>query len=268
MINQLGKQKRLERILGVNRKAFIVPVDDLLISGTDFQFSSYQEKIPLLNDPAIDAVLGFPGVFNQFYDNLKNKPWIINMTTSTIRSNHANKLRSITLESAIALGCEAVAVHVNMTSPTEGKMIQNLAIASCECQKYGIPLMAIIYIRKHDENGNDDNYLLLKENDNNEYTRLVAHSCRVAVELGADIIKTNFTGSCDSFKRVVYAAGNVPVVIAGGEQESEETALLNIRNAMEANATGICFGRNFFYRDNISAFSKKVRDILDEYKRS
>lgn len=266
MINQLGKQKRLERILGVNRKAFIVPVDDLLISGADFQFSSYHEKIPLLNEPAIDAVLGFPGVFNQFYDDLKNKPWIINLTTSTIRNNHTNKLRSIAFESAIALGCEAVAVHVNMTSQTEGEMIQNLAIASCECQKYGMPLMAIIYIRKSGDHGGDENYLSLKENDNDEYTRMVAHSCRVAVELGADFIKTNFTGSCESFKKVVYAAGNVPVIIAGGIQVSEETALINIRNAMEANAAGICFGRNFFYRDDISTFSKKVRNILDEYK--
>jgi len=266
MINQLGKQKRLERILGVNHKAFIVPVDDLLISGVDFQFNSYKEKIPLLNNQAIDAVLGFPGVFNQFYDSLKNKPWIVNLTTSTIRSNHANKIRSIALESAIALGCDAVAVHVNMTSPTEGEMIQNLAIASCECQKYGIPLMAIIYIRKPGENGEDENYIFLKENDNDEYTRMVAHACRVAVELGADMIKTNFTGSCESFKKVVYAAGNVPVIIAGGAKVNIETALLDIRNAMEANAAGICFGRNFFYRDDISAFSKRVRDLLDEYK--
>jgi len=265
MIYQLGKQKRLERIFCNNRKVFIVPVDDLLISGVDFQFNSYKEKLPLLNDPSIDAVLGFPGVFNQFYDDLKNKPWIINLTTSTIRSNHTKKLLSITLENAIALGCEAVAVHVNITSPTEGEMIQNLAKVSCKCQRYGIPLMAIIYVRKPGESGDDENYFLLKEKDNDEYTRMVAHACRVAVELGADIIKTNFTGSCESFKKVVYAVGNIPVIIAGGAQISEESALLNIRNAMEAKAAGICFGRNFFYRDNISTFLSKVRDILDEY---
>jgi DhnA family fructose-bisphosphate aldolase class Ia len=265
MINQLGKQKRLDRILGTNKKTFIVPIDDLLISGVNFQLASYREKIPLLSDPAIDAVLGFPGAFNQFYDELKNKPWIINLTTSTMRSNHTNKLHSISLENAISLGCEAVAVHVNMTSPTEGEMIQNLAMTSCECQKYGIPLMAIIYIRKPGESGDDENYLLLKETANDEYTSMVAHACRVAVELGADIIKTNFTGTCESFKKVVYAAGKVPVVIAGGGKVDEKTALLNVRNAMEANAAGICFGRNLFYRDDLLTFSRRVRGILDEY---
>jgi DhnA family fructose-bisphosphate aldolase class Ia len=265
MIAQLGKQKRLNRILGENRKIFIVPVDDLLICGSDFQLSQYKEKIPLLETPEINAVLGFPGVFNQFYDKLKQKPWIINLTTSTIRNQHTEKRLSLSLEYAISLGCDAVAVHVNMTSPTEGEMLQNLASVSCECQRFGIPLMAIIYVRKPGDDGKDDNYLLMKQNENEKYTNLVSHACRVAVELGTDIIKTNFTGSADSFSRVIYAAGSVPVVIAGGEQVEENVALENVRQAMQAGAAGICFGRNFFYRDDIKAFSQKVRFIINEY---
>jgi DhnA family fructose-bisphosphate aldolase class Ia len=264
MIAQLGKQKRLNRILGENGKAFIVPVDDLLICGSDFQLSQYKEKVPCLEIPEINAVLGFPGIFNQFYNSLKQKPWIINLTTSTIRSQHTNKRLSLTLEYAISLGCDAVAVHVNMTSPTEGEMLQNLAYISCECQKFGIPLLAIIYARKPGDDGKDDNYLLLRKNENEKYTNLVSHACRVAVELGADIIKTNFTGSAESFRRVIYAAGDVPVVIAGGEQVEETIALENVRQAMQAGASGICFGRNFFYREDVKAFSQKVRVILNE----
>ena len=265
MIAQLGKQKRMNRILGENGKSFIVPVDDLLICGSDFQLSQYKDKVPLLEMSEIDAVLGFPGVFNQFYDSLRNKPWIINLTTSTIRSQHTEKKLSLTLEYAISLGCDAVAVHVNMTSPTEGEMLQNLASVSCECQKFGMPLMAIIYIRKPGNDGKDDNYLLLKQKENEKYTNLVSHACRVAVELGADIIKTNFTGSADSFYRVIYAAGNVPVVIAGGERVEENVVLENVKQAMQAGAAGICFGRNFFYRDNVKSFSQKVRAIINEY---
>jgi len=265
MIAQLGKQKRLNRILGGNGKTFIVPVDDLLICGSDFQLSQYKDKVPLLAMSEIDAVLGFSGVFNQFYESLRNKSWIINLTTSTIRSKHTEKRLSLTLEYAISLGCDAVAVHVNMTSPTEGEMLQNLANISCECQKFGIPLMAIVYARKPGNDGIDDNYLLSKQNENEKYTNLVSHACRVAVELGADIIKTNFTGSAESFRRVIYAAGNIPVVIAGGEQVEENVALENVRQAMQAGAAGICFGRNFFYRDNVKSFSQKVRAIINEY---
>lgn len=265
MMNGMGKRKRLERILTKNGRAFIVPVDDLLISGTKCPLTDYREKIPLLGQTPINAVLGFPGVFSQFYEELKNKPWIINLTTSTMRSDHTNKRLSLTLKNAILMGCDAVAVHVNLTSAEEGEMIRNLAAVSCECQEYGIPLLAIVYARKQGENGKDDNYLDLKANDNDEYTAMVAHACRVAVELGADIIKTNFTGSVESFRKVIYAAGNVPVVIAGGIPVEEKTAFDNIREALDAGAAGICFGRNFFVRDNMIEFAEKVSKIINEY---
>lgn len=265
MIEQIGKTKRLDRILARNGRTFIVPIDDLLISGTNYQMTDYKEKLSLFGEMPVNAVLGFPGSFAQFYKVLNEKPWIINLTTSTICSDHTNKRLSLTLKSAIASGCDAVAVHVNMTAPTEGIMIQNLAAVSCACQEYGIPLMAIIYIRKPGELGTDENYLDLKLKDNAEYTALVAHACRVAVELGADIIKTNFTGSVESFKKVLYAAGNVPVVIAGGPVVEEKEALNNVREALEAGAAGICFGRNLLCRTDILDFSEKVSEIFNEY---
>jgi DhnA family fructose-bisphosphate aldolase class Ia len=264
MIAQLGKQKRLDRILSHNGKTFIVPVDDLLINGTNQQLVDYMDKVPLLGKANISAVLGFPGVFNQFYAELKDKPWIINLTTSTTLSEHLHKRLSLSLKHAISMGCDAVAVHVNITSSCEGSMIQNLAAISCECQDYGIPLLAIVYARKEGSDGMDDNYLQMKNRDRERYTAIVSHACRVAVELGADIIKTNYTGDADSFQKVIYAAGSVPVVIAGGQQISEQESLDNVRGALQAGAAGICFGRNFFYRDNVLSFAEKVGEIINE----
>ena len=266
MILQLGKQKRIDRIMGKNGKTFIVPVDDLLISGADNQLLQYKEKIALLAETPINAVLGYPGVFRQFYDELQTKAWILNLTTSTIRSDHTSKRLSFSLEDAVSFGCDAVAVHVNLTSNNEGEMIQNLCWASSECNKYGIPLLAIVYVRSVDSNGKDENYLALKQENNREYTRLVAHACCVAAQCGADIIKTNYTGSADGFSRVIYAAGNIPVVIAGGEEVSETEAIENIRGALDAGSAGVCFGRNFFYRKDILAFSTKVSEMINAEK--
>ncbi|MDR0697116.1 MAG: hypothetical protein LBF68_06285 [Christensenellaceae bacterium] len=261
----IGKQRRLDRILGKKRKTFIVPVDDLLICGPDFQLSQYKEKIAALEHFPIDAVLGFPGVFEQFYDKLHTKSWILNLTTSTIRQEHTCKKLSGSVENAISKGADAVAVHINVTSPTEGEQICNLAAVSEECDRFGLPLMAIAYARGINANGLDNNYLDMKQSDNQAYADLVSHVCRIAVELGADIIKTNFTGSSESFSRVIYNAGSVPVVIAGGEQVNTEVALNNVRQAMQAGASGICFGRNFFYRDDIVTFAREVRSIINGY---
>ena len=261
MIINLGKYKRLQKIFPNHGKSFIVPIDDLLICGTEQHLKHFDEQIPLFNTLPIDAVLGFPGVFNQFREALKEKAWIINLTTSTKLGVHTEKKLSLSLSNAIANGADAVAVHVNITSPSENEMIQTLGHISCECQAAGIPLMAIVYPRKPGKT-QDDNYETLKEEQFESYIELVCHACRVAVELGADIIKTNYTGSTDSFKRVVRAAGGVPVVIAGGVVISENEIISNAQNALNAGASGVCFGRNFFARDDIASFSNKIDEVL------
>ena len=47
------------------------------------------------------------------------------------------------------------------------------------------------------------------------HLNVVAHAARIGAELGADIIKTNYTGDIETFKTVVESCP-VPVVIAGG----------------------------------------------------
>lgn len=262
MIPSLGKQKRLHRIFRRNGRAFIVPIDDLLICGPSNHLEQFDVKIRKFNELPIDAVLGFPGVFGQSYDSICDKAWIINLTTSTKLGDHTSKNLALTLKSALYYGADAIAVHVNMSSPDENNMIQNLGLISCECQEFGIPLMAIMYVRKPKSGKDDDNYETMRLEAPDEYTRLVSHACRVAVELGADIIKTSFTGSRENFHQVVRAAGNVPVVIAGGDYISEEEVLANTENAIAAGASGVCFGRNFFYRDNIHEFALKVSSII------
>lgn len=262
MIEQLGKTKRLDNIFKRNKRTFMVPVDDLLIGGPRYQFENYKTKLRMLSNADIDAVLGFPGVFRQFYSELKGKAWIINLTTSTILSEHTNKLLSLDLESALYYGCDAVAVHVNMTSKYEGNMIRNLGAISGMCNRYGVPVLAITYIRR-EQDGKDDNYEELKETQNEKYVQLVSHAVRMAVELGADIIKTNYTGSSDGFSEVVNAAGDIPIVVAGGRKLNDEQAFRQAKDAIHAGASGICFGRNLFYRDDIPDFISKVRSVID-----
>ena len=81
----------------------------------------------------------------------------------------------------------------------------------------------------------------------NEYdVKFVKHAARVGAELGADIVKCNYTGSVASFKDVV-AGCPVPVVIAGGEKMETETQLLKmVESALEAGAAGVSIGRNAF----------------------
>jgi DhnA family fructose-bisphosphate aldolase class Ia len=66
----------------------------------------------------------------------------------------------------------------------------------------------------------------------------VAHAARVGAELGADMVKTSYTGDPDSFSKVIESCP-VPVIIAGGPRvESEMDLLRMVECAIGAGARG------------------------------
>jgi fructose-bisphosphate aldolase/2-amino-3,7-dideoxy-D-threo-hept-6-ulosonate synthase len=85
---------------------------------------------------------------------------------------------------------------------------------------------------------------------------------RIGAELGADIIKTVYTGDKKSFKEVIDGCP-VPVVIAGGpKMNSEEELLKMIEDAMECGAGGVSIGRNVFQSEKRLELTKKVCRIV------
>src|SRR5205823_2738186 len=114
-------------------------------------------------------------------------------------------------------------------------------------RRVGMPLVALAYVRRGTAEG-DENYFQLRERDPEAYADLVVHACHAAVELGADLVKTQYTGSISSFRRVVASVAPMPVVIAGGPAIEEAAALKMADEALAAGAAGLCFGRNTYCR--------------------
>jgi class I fructose-bisphosphate aldolase len=83
----------------------------------------------------------------------------------------------------------------------------------------------------------------------------------VAAELGADIAKVPYTGSVDTFAKVVEGCP-IPVVIAGGSKVSDEQTLEMIKGAMDAGAAGISMGRNVFQHENPELLVKAASAIV------
>jgi fructose-bisphosphate aldolase/2-amino-3,7-dideoxy-D-threo-hept-6-ulosonate synthase len=70
-------------------------------------------------------------------------------------------------------------------------------------------------------------------------------AARVAAELGADIVKTVYTGDPESFREVTRGCP-VPVVVAGGSKTDVQSTFELIEGAMLGGAAGISIGRNAF----------------------
>src|SRR5688572_14492612 len=217
LMQQIGKDKRLKRIFSnPSNRLVITPLDDSLLAGPTGGLEDLKAKTKLIASSRPDAIIGFQGLIRNFYKEIGEIPTILNLTASTTRKLHTKKTLVGSVELALQLGAEAVAVHVNISSIYESEMLKILGEVSYNCNLYGIPLMGIMYPRTEKADGSDDNYYKLKQTDNEKYTELVAHAVRVGVELGVDFIKTQYTGDVESFSKVVKAASPIPVVIAGG----------------------------------------------------
>ena len=51
------------------------------------------------------------------------------------------------VEEALRLGADAVSVHVNLGSPQEARQIADLAAVAGECERWNVPLLAMVYAR-------------------------------------------------------------------------------------------------------------------------
>lgn len=261
-MSDIGKRRRLYRLFSGKDRCIIVPVDDSLITGPKEGLFDLKKKIAQIEAASPNAILAFSGSANTIND--LSLPVILNITASTTMGQHTNKVLVSSVRHAVSIGADAVAVHLNLSSKYESEMLKIAGVVSEECHKYGMPLMILAYPRCEKvkiEKTEDNNYEELRQTSTEMYTELVSHCVRIAYELGADIIKTQYTGSYESFKNVVASAPNTPIVIAGGKSVELDVLFHMIEDAIKAGCAGVSIGRNVFnnpYSDMIIASIKKI----------
>jgi fructose-bisphosphate aldolase/2-amino-3,7-dideoxy-D-threo-hept-6-ulosonate synthase len=129
-------------------------------------------------------------------------------------------------------------------------MLETLGKVSRECREFGMPLLAMMYPRG--ENVED-------EHD----AQVVKIAARVAAELGADIVKTNWTGDPDSFKEVVDGC-MAPVIIAGGVKAGIKDLLEITKQSVDVGGAGVAYGRNVFQAEDPTKVVKALYLIVHE----
>ena len=91
---------------------------------------------------------------------------------------------------------------------------------------------------------------------------MVSHAARLGYELGADIVKTNYTGDIDSFRNVVNSV-RVPIVVAGGPKSDHVSECLRlVYESIKAGAAGVSIGRNVFQHQDPSIMTRAIAEIV------
>lgn len=183
-----GKTRRLKRIMQQDNHTVIVPMDHGVTVGPIQGITNMQQIIDHLVKGGVDAILIHKGIAKRV--DVNGAGLIVMLSgMSNLSPNINGKVQVCSVQEAIRLGADAVSVHVNVGSQDEDKMLSNLGKVADECDVFGMPLLAMMYPRG-------------PKIPNEHDVDVVAHAARIGAELGADIIKTNYTGSIDTFKKV------------------------------------------------------------------
>jgi len=245
-----GKKRRLKRIFRDDNRTVIVPMDHGVTVGPVTGLVDMQEIVNKLLQGGVDALVLHRGVAKHV--DTGNVGLIIHLSGITkLGPDPNNKVQVCSVEEAVRIGADTVSVHVNVGAQQEDKMLAKLGRVADDCDRYGVPLLAMMYPRG-------------PKIPNQHAVDAVAHAARLGAELGADIIKTNYTGDAETFKEVVRGC-YVPVIIAGGPKVGTVREVLQmVHDSIKAGGAGLSIGRNVFQHENPTKMVKALSAIVHQ----
>lgn len=261
-----GKTIRLGRILNpATRRAAVIAFDHGVHLGLLPGIMSPGQTLETLAEAGADAFLVGPGTARAFASVFTGRgaPALI------LRVDWTNRWRSMDLlgseegrgrmiasvEDAARLGADAVLTYmfIGYEDPdAEARQVEDVAHMAAACEQLGIG--CIIEPMARGKRADHDIYR----------AEFIAMGARMACELGADLLKTDYSGSADTFKQVTEAAFR-PILIAGGPKtETLREALEMVRGALDAGASGMFIGRNVFQAPDPARMMGIMRRIIHD----
>lgn len=260
-----GKKIRMGRLFGPDGHALLIAYSHGVIRGPIAGLDTADGLAPMLRQlRRADGVMVSPGMLPLLEDEFvgDDAPALVLMADwqnqGRMRSGsrvYAEGLSTamMTADEAVAAGADAIMTYlwIGGSDPRqEAEEVRRNADFARACERVGLPLMI-------ESRGLRDEY----GPDGNPDLELLKFHTRVAAELGADLIKTVYSGSVETFREVVEAC-HVPILVAGGSKRDDELAFGLAEDTMAAGAAGIVFGRNIFQAADPRATLERFRGIV------
>lgn len=158
------------------------------------------------------------------------------------------------VEDAVRLGADAVVAFFFVGYETDGQEAANLerlAKLAAACRDWGMPFVIEPLVIERGAHAVRD-------------PERIKLAVRIASELGADALKVDYTGDPKSFRSIVEAA-TAPILVRGGPKMDTDEAMLHmVKEAMDAGARGLVFGRNIWQHQNPAAVLTALGAIVHE----
>jgi class I fructose-bisphosphate aldolase len=250
-----GSRIRLNRLSNTQKNGVIAALDAGGFFGPYPGLIDIKETCDMLFEA--DAILIEPGMIEICKDTFlrNNAPLLItrlNWDSDYCFQWNYNKsciVKTLSPLSALSKGADLAVASLSINTGNEELDSRNIKIFTDiieEANKIGLPIIGEIYPP-------------VKKYNNGEFNDFIYKSCRIAVELGADAIKTFYTE--ESFKDLVNAIP-VPLFALGGDKKEKDIfSLIQAENSIKDGAKGLVFGRNLYQANNPSNYLRALKEI-------
>src|SRR5215211_1431261 len=280
-----GKRTRLRRLLFEfgpgNGTLMLLPIDQGIEHGPRDFFPNPASKDPeyqfrLAAEAGYSAIACQIGLATKYYPDYAGQvPLIlkVNGKTDVPPSEEAFSPTNASVEDAVRLGADVVGYTLYVGSPRQDDDLLQLKGVREDCDRYGMPLMIWAYPRGSaiEKKGGRDSFYAID------------YAARLAMEMGADIVKLNMPkidpendkdspapyneggfSQEDAIQHVVASAGRALVVLSGGSRVDDDKLLDQTRFIMEAGGSGVIYGRNVWQRPHKDAVEiiEQIKEIM------
>ena len=234
-----GKAYRLGRIFGRDGNTLVLPADHGTMLGRMPGLEDPVELVRTFLSQGCDGFLLGPGVIQ------RTQPWfafrdaparLLTIDSYWRGEDIGTSVLGISMARAAQLGVDGVKILFPWDAvPTErAAAVKFVGAVISEAETYALPVMV--------------EPIVLASPRGADSAALEGDGCRIAAEMGADIIKVAYPGDADLFAKWCDELG-VPVVILGGPAGASTQPLTElVSEAMAAGARGITIGRRLWQR--------------------
>jgi class I fructose-bisphosphate aldolase len=287
-----GKRARLHRLLFEfgpgNGTLMLLPIDQGIEHGPRDFFPNPASKDPeyqfkLAAEAGYSALACQIGMAEKYYPDYAGQvPLIlkVNGKTDVPPSDDAFSTTNASVEDAVRLGADAVGYTLYVGSPRQGEDLHQLQKVRQDCDRFGMPLVIWAYPRGRDIDKKGGQLTFYA----------IDYAARLAMEMGADIVKLNMpkldpekakdspapynemdVSIEEAVGQIVASAGRSLVVLSGGSKADDEVVLGHTRTIMQAGGSGVIFGRNVWQREWSEALEivEQIKEtLLSEVRRT
>jgi DhnA family fructose-bisphosphate aldolase class Ia len=229
----MTSERRLDRIFGDDGRTVILALDAPYFATNINGVDAAVAAVPRMRAHGLDAVLVPKGIAMHQHKSLGDVALVLrcDAVTDVYEGSVPGSFMVNTALDAVQVGADGVVVMAFPGSPDHVRQQIETQKLNAACVTYQMPLIveALPFRFKPTEAQHSD-------------PANVATAVRMAAELGADVVKTRYSGQPGD--ELIAASSPVPVVALGGPKADLEGYLAFVKHCIDTGAAGVAVGRN------------------------